>query len=325
MTGEKYSEYSIASTSQLLNAKKKCWEEKIFDKLKLPENIMAPIIQPGTVLGKLLTDIAHETGVSSVDVITPACHDTASAVAAVPAESTNWAYLSSGTWSLLGIEANEPIINGDSLQNNFTNEGGVNRKIRFLRNTMGLWLLQRTRESWKMQGESFSYYDLINMAAAAPAFKCIVDPDDQLFLNPPDMPTAIVEFCKKRRQPFPENKGEFVRCIFESLAFKYRFIIEKINAMLDKPIETMHIVGGGSQNEMLNQFSANATGLTVIAGPVEATAIGNILVQAIAKKELSNIEEGRKLVANSFLLKYYKQKNQEEWNTVYENVKQVFS
>jgi len=325
LTGQKCSEYTIASTSQLLNAKNKNWEPEIFEKLGLPFPIMAPVVQPGTSVGCLLPAIAEETGILPVDVIAPACHDTASAVAAVPAQSSNWAYLSSGTWSLLGIETDAPVITLDSLKNNFTNEGGVGGTIRFLRNTMGLWLLQRCLKSWQEQGDSLGYDELEILAQEAQSFKCIIDPDDQTFLNPSDMPAAIVEFCRSTGQPFPEKKGEFVRCILESLALKYRFIIERINAMSPEAVEVLHIVGGGSRNELLNQFTANATGLPVIAGPVEATAVGNIMVQAIAKKVLSGIEEGRKVVARSFPLRDFHPAGQDRWSEVYDRVKGMFS
>ncbi len=220
LTGQKFSEYTIASTSQLLNAQKRDWEPGIFQKLGLPVHIMAPIIQPGTSIGPLLPEISQETAISPVDVIAPACHDTASAVAAVPAQTANWAYLSSGTWSLLGIEVDEPVINEKSLKNNFTNEGGVGGKIRFLRNTMGLWLLQRCLKDWEKKGGSHDYDELAALAFNSQEFKSIVDPDDHTFLNPPDMPEAISEFCRRTRQPVPEKKGEFVRCIYESLALK---------------------------------------------------------------------------------------------------------
>jgi rhamnulokinase len=325
LTGEKYSEYTIASTSQLLNAEKKEWESNIFEKLFLPMDIMAPLVPPGTIIGKLLPGIAREAGMSQIDVIAPACHDTACAVAAVPAKSSNWAYLSSGTWSVVGIEVDEPIINEITLKNNFTNEGGINQKIRFLRNTMGLWLLQRCIKSWEKKGESLTYGELTNLTEKTPAFKCFIDPDDRMFLNPEDMPTAIVEFCKKTQQPIPGEKGEYVRCIFESLALKYRFIIDRIKNMCKNPLDVLHIVGGGSQNELLNQFSANATGLPVVAGPVEATAAGNILIQAVTKKELTGIEEGRRLVSRSFPLKYYEPEFQEKWNEVYEKTKWMFT
>ncbi len=325
LTGQKFSEYSIASTSQLLNAQKRDWDPGIFEKLGLPVHIMAPIIQPGTSIGPLLLEISQEAGISPVDVIAPACHDTASAVAAVPARTDNWAYLSSGTWSLLGVEVDEPVINEQSLKNNFTNEGGAGRKIRFLRNTMGLWLLQRCLKDWEKKGKSHGYDELAGLALDSGEFKSIVDPDDHTFLNPPNMPEAIAGFCSKTLQPIPEKKGEFIRCIYESLALKYRFLIDRINAMCPEPVEVLHVVGGGSQNEMLNQFSADATGLRVIAGPAEATAVGNIIVQAIAKNLVNGIEEGREVVAQSFPLKTYEPKNKNKWNRVYEKVKRMFS
>jgi len=325
MTGEKLSEYSIASTSQLLNAKSNTWEPAIFEKLNLPLHIMAPIIQPGTVIGKILPEIIEDTGIRPVDVIAPACHDTASAVAAVPAQSSHWAYLSSGTWSLIGVEVNAPIINEDSLKHNFTNEGGVNQTIRFLRNTMGLWLLQRCLSSWKQEGTELTYAEVTKMAEKATPFKCVLNVDDLTFLNPPDMPSAIIEFCKKTNQPYPQSNGEFARCIFESLALKYRYILERINSMRGETIEVLHIVGGGSQNELLNQFTANSTGLEVVAGPVEATALGNIIIQAIAKKELDSLQQGRNLVASSFSLKRYEPENQEIWNDLYQKSKSLFS
>lgn len=324
MTGEKVSEYTIASTSQLLNARERNWEKEIFSKLDIPFRMMPPIIQPGTVVGTLLKDVADETGLPQLDVIAPACHDTASAVAAVPAKSKNWAYLSSGTWSLLGVEVDEPIITQESLDNNFTNEGGVGGTIRFLRNTMGMWLLEGCKKSWESNGKTYDYGQLLDMAAQAKAFKCIIDPDNGLFLNPPDMPTAINEFCNRQGITPPENKGEYVRCILESLALKYRYIIEKINQMKKEPIDALHIVGGGSQNHLLNQFTADATGLPVIAGPIEATALGNILVQALAKKKIESLAEGRQLVANSFPLKNYEPADTNAWNDMYEKVKTMF-
>jgi len=324
MTGEKNFEYTMASTSQLLNARSKTWETNLFAKLGLPIELMSSLIQPGTVAGKLLREVADDTGMPQVDVIAPGSHDTASAVAAVPAKGSNWAYLSSGTWSLLGIETQEPIISKDSLKYNFTNEGGIDNTIRFLRNTMGLWLLQGCRKSWARQGTEMSYAELVEIANDVSPFTCIIDPDDPGFLNPADMPTAILEYCSQKGQKPPQSKGEFVRSIFESLALKYRHIIERINSMREESIETLHIVGGGSQNEMLNQFAANATGLPVIAGPVEATAIGNILVQAIAKNELHSLQEGRELVANSFPLKKYKPRDVSLWNEFYETAKEIF-
>jgi rhamnulokinase len=311
------------STSQLLNAKTRDWEPAIFSALELRLEIMAPLQEPATLAGPLLPEIAGETGLDSVDVVIPASHDTASAVAAVPARTPNWAYLSSGTWSLIGIEIDEPVINAESLAHNFTNEGGYGGTIRFLRNTMGLWLVQKCLDAWKQQGEALSYEALPHLAEEALPFKCIVDPDDSLFLNPPDMPAAILEFCKRTDQPYPATEGEMLRCIFESLALKYRFIIEKIDALRKKSVETLHIVGGGSRNRLLNQWTANATGLPIIAGPTEATAVGNILVQAIAKGELEGIEEGRRWVARSFSLEPFEPEDQDHWNEAYEGNKSI--
>jgi len=325
MTGEVVSEYTIASTSQMLDAVRRDWSDEIFEKLGLPRKIMANIIPPGTVIGKLLPEIVEDTGLEEVDIIAPAGHDTANAVAAVPGWGENWAYLSSGTWSLLGIEVDKPIITNDSLRNNFTNEGGVNNKIRFLRNNMGMWLLERCRFIWRKEGTELSYSELIDLAKDAAAFKCIIDPDDPSFLNPPNMLEAIANFCQRTGQSIPTSRGEFVRCILESLALKYRYIVDKINSMRQPPIQRLHIVGGGSKNELLNQFSANALGIPVVAGPVEATAIGNILMQAIAKNVLNNIEEGRELVSRSFPMKHYEPQNRDAWEEAYQQSKKLFN
>lgn len=320
LTGEKKCEYTIASTSQMMNARTKTFDPKIFSSLSLPENIMAPIIMPGSIVGKLLPEISDEVGLKEVDVVAVGCHDTASAIAAVPAQGKNWAYLSSGTWSLVGIESKEPIISKTTYENNFTNEGGIFGTIRFLRNVMGLWLLQETRKSWQKHGEEFGYEELVKLAGEAKEFKCIVDPDDDSFLNPPDMPKAIVDYCVNKNLTPPQTKGEFVRCIFESLALRYKAVIEKINSMTGERINKLHIVGGGSQNEMLNQLTADACGIPVIAGPVEATAIGNILVQAIAKGKIDSIDRAREIVADSFPVKTYTPKNSGKWNEVFNNL-----
>ncbi len=306
LTGKKYSEYTIASTSQMLNATTKNWDEVLFHKIGLPHHIMAPIIQPGTIIGKLLPEIADAAGFKkSIDMVAVGCHDTASAVAAVPAESIKWGYISSGTWSLVGVESDQPQLSRDALTNDFTNEGGVGNKIRFLRNVTGLWLLQECRRSWERTGDVLDYGALVAEANNSGAFKSKIDPDDPIFLNPADMPEAIRNYCKKTQQPIPIDRGEFVRCIIESLAFKYKDIIDKINAITHKKIQKLHIIGGGSQNEMLNQLTADACGIPVIANPVEATALGNIIVQAIAKNIIPSLQKGREIVANSFPLKRY--------------------
>ncbi|NOZ60721.1 MAG: rhamnulokinase [Calditrichaeota bacterium] len=324
LTGEKLNEYTIASTSQLLNAKEKNWAGDIFSGIGLPEKLFSPIIQPGTMIGDVLPEIKQETGIKRLEVIAPATHDTASAVVAVPALTGNWAYLSSGTWSLMGIEADAPIISDDSMRFNFTNEGGVNGKIRFLRNVMGLWLLQRCMFQWELDGKKVSYKEMDSLVETAQPFRSIINPDDAIFLNPPEMTKAIQEFCERSDQPVPRTRGEILRTIFESLALKYRFIMDVVNSVHDKKIDRLHIVGGGSQNQILNQFTANALGIPVIAGPAEATALGNIVVQAIAKKELNSVEEGRELIANSFELKEFTPENRNQWEEAYQRVKNLF-
>ncbi|HUI31916.1 MAG TPA: rhamnulokinase family protein [Candidatus Acidoferrales bacterium] len=321
LTGNKFSEYTIASTSQMLSASSKEWDKEIFSKLDLPIDIMAQVVQPGTVIGTPLPSIMKESGMKRrINVVAVGSHDTASAIAAVPAIEGHWAYLSSGTWSLIGIEAEQPIINELSRSSNFTNEGGVGGKITFLQNIMGLWLLQEVRRSWEKKGDQYSYDELAAMARDTKEFKCLVNPSDNSFLNPPNMQVAIVDFCKKTNQPCPETKGEIVRCIFESLAFSYRSALKKIRQITSRPVEKLHIVGGGCQNEMLNQFTADSTDIPVVAGPVEATALGNILVQAMSSGKVNSLEEGRKIGGKSFPLKKYFPQQSEKWGEVYERI-----
>ncbi|MCR4439117.1 MAG: rhamnulokinase family protein [bacterium] len=324
MTGEKSCEYTIASTSQMLNARTRTWEEALFSRLGLPRQLVLPLTAPGTRLAPLSEQVAARVGLPRVQVIAPACHDTASAVAAVPAGQGSWAYLSSGTWSLLGVELQEPMISELSLQGNFTNEGGVGGTIRFLRNTMGLWLLQRCRRDWERSGRSMSYDELVALAKDAQPFATLVDPDDASFLNPPDMPAAIRDFALKTGQQPPQSKGGFVRCVLESLALKYRFLVERLRFITGVQPEVLHIVGGGSQNELLNQFTADATGLPVLAGPVEATALGNIAVQAIATGQLASLAEARELIARSFPLKEYRPQHRAAWDEAYGRAAPLF-
>ncbi len=323
LTGEKKSEYTIASTSQLLNAKDKKWEKTIFSELNLPMDLMSDIVMPGTKIGNLHSSICNSVGLESADVIAVGSHDTASAVAAVPNLGNNWAFISSGTWSLIGIETDSPIINENSLKYNFTNEGGVGGKIRFLRNIMGMWIIQQLKKEWELEGDEYSYSELSEMAAQAISFKCVIDPDNSDFLNPESMIEAIKNFCIKTNQESPQNKGEYVRCVLESLAFKYRLLIDKINLFKDGKIDTINIVGGGSQNDLLNQFTSNSTGLKVIAGPVEATAFGNIMVQAITVGKIKDIKEGREIVANSVNLKEYYPSQKLVWDQEFRKVNKI--
>jgi rhamnulokinase len=324
LTGVAKNEYTFATTSQLLNAGTKAYDRKIFSSLGLPKKLIMPIIMPGNVIGKLLPEICEETGLRNVDVVAVGCHDTASAIAAVPAQRKNWAYLSSGTWSLLGIETQKPIISEQSLKNNFTNEGGVFGTIRFLKNVMGLWLLQQTRKSFQQKGSACEYDELTKLALKSKEFVSILNPNDDSFLNPPDMPDAIQAFCRNTRQPVPQTQGEFARCILESLALKYKAVLENIIAVTGTSIEQLHVVGGGSKNELLNQFTADACGIPVIAGPVEATAIGNVLVQAIAKKKIESIKSGREIIAHSFPMKTFLPAKTEQWNDIFQKNKSLF-
>jgi len=324
LTGNKNSEYTIASTSQMLNASKKDWDEELFRKLNIPIKMLPKIIMPGNFVGKLLDDVITKTNLSDIDVIAVGAHDTASAIAAVPVQNKNWAYLSSGTWSLLGIEVSTPIINENSFEDSFTNEGGVEGTIRFLKNTMGLWILEQSIKNWELQGNKKSYDELFDLALIAKPFVSIIDPDDQSFLNPPNMIMAIENYCRKTQQKIPETQGQFIRCILESLALKYNYLLNKINNQIEEPIEILHIIGGGSKNKLLNQFTASAIGIPVIAGPIEATAIGNILVQAITKKKIKNLHEGRRIVKKSFPIKKYLPQDNDIWTEAYKDVLKLY-
>ena len=304
LTGIKKSEYTIASTSQLLNAETKEFDESIFSALNLPPDIMAPIVKPGTVIGKLLPEISTETGLNDVDVVAVGSHDTASAVAAIPAGGDDWAYLSSGTWSLLGIENEKPLI--DFQYKEFTNEGGVNGNIRFLRNITGLWLLQGIKKSLEKRGQRFSYEEITKMAENTDSEVPFIDTDDNRFINPPDMIDAINEFYIKTDQSIPKTWGEYSLSILQSLAGKYKTVLENIEKISNKKINKLHIVGGGSKNKLLNQLTANAAGKNIMAGPIEATALGNIVVQAIAGGKIETLEKAREIISLSFPQILYK-------------------
>ncbi len=322
-SGQKVTERSIASTSQLLNPMTGTWAKDIFVKLGLPLEIMPEILEPGTELGSLLPEIARETGLSKAPIIATAGHDTAAAVAAVPASGDNWAYLSSGTWSLMGIESPKPIINDQTLRYNFTNEGGVAGTIRFLKNISGLWLVQTCQRDWAKAGKNYDFATLTQMASQAKPFVAILDPDNSLFLNPDNMPEAIQTYLKQTNQPQPQTEGETIRIILESLALKYRHILEQINELRGKPTQKLHIVGGGTKNELLNQFAANACGIPVVTGPVEATAIGNIMVQAVTRKVLPSIEAAREVIKNSVEMKYYTPQDSAQWEKRFNEFKQL--
>jgi rhamnulokinase len=299
LTGVANNEYTIASTSELLDARKRDWSWETIRALGLPEHIFGEIVMPGFVRGKLRGDIAEDTGLGDVDVVAVGSHDTASAVVAVPASGdAPVAFLSSGTWSLLGVELPEPILSEEARIAEFTNEGGVGGKIRFLQNITGLWILQRLMAEWKERGEEIAYDEIVP-AAAESCFSSIIPVADAAFMNPHSMEKAICDYCVATSQPVPQSKAEFARCVFLSLAGKYRDAIAGLNALLPTPIKRLHIIGGGSQNTLLNQLTADALGIPVWAGPVEATAMGNILVQAMAAGEVADVAELRDVVRRS--------------------------
>jgi len=318
LCGRAFSEYSLASTSQLMDMRTGKWSREIFSKLSLPIDIMPDIVPPGKVVGKLTKPIADELGCKQIPVIAVASHDTASAVAAVPAEEeNNWAYLSSGTWSLMGVEVSKAIVNDKTFKYEFTNEGGVENTIRLLKNIMGLWLVQECKRQWQREGVELSYPELTEMAQKAKPFAANIDVDYSEFLAPGDMPGRINNYLAQSGQKKIQDKGQMVRAILEALTFKYRWVLERIEDITGKKNDCLHIVGGGIQNELLSQFAANATGKRVIAGPVEATATGNILMQAKATGQIKNLADARKIVRNSFELKEYQPQDVSLWQEQY--------
>ncbi len=318
LSGAKMCERTIASTSQMMDPRTGDWAIDLLRHVGLPTHFLPEIVPPGTKLGKLRKAVAEETGAQNVEVITPGSHDTASAVAAVPADGkVDFAYISSGTWSLMGVELSEPLINAHTRTLNFTNEGGVFNTIRFLRNIMGLWLVQECRRAYAREGQEYTYEQLTQMASEAEPFRSIIDPDDRAFLSPANMLEAIRTYCTNTDQPAPETPGQFVRCCLESLALRYRWVLEQLESLMGKRLQVIHVVGGGTQNRLLCQFTADACNRLVQAGPVEATAAGNVLLQMIALGELKGITEGRALVRRSTEMAEYTPQNTQAWEEAY--------
>lgn len=317
LTGTKGCEFTDATTTQFYNPLVQSWARALFDALGLPYSILPNIIAPGTRLGPLYSAMADELGIAPMPVVAPACHDTGSAVAAVPASSTNYAWISSGTWSVLGTNVPDAIINPTSLAYNFTNEGGVDGTMRLSKNLSGLWILQECRRIWARNGEELGYNTLVEMAQRAPAFRSLIDPDAGDFLHPGDMPARIAEYCIRTHQPVPEEKGALVRASLESLALKYRFQLERLETLVGKTLDTIHIIGGGTQNKLLCQFTASATNKCVIAGPVEATTLGNVLMQALALDHLGSLAEGRAIIRQSFPVVEYEPQDRAVWDEAY--------
>jgi len=324
LTGTVCNEYTIASTSQLLNAQTKDWEKSIFDRLGLPSHMMSEIVHPCSVIGELNKDIIAETGAENAKVFAVGSHDTASAIAAIPIEDDNCAFLSSGTWSLLGVLLDKPILSNEAMNNEFTNEGGVDDKILFMRNITGLWLLQRLIAEWEKTNGELSYEYLLSECHQSEPFQSIVDSDNPIFNNPASMTEAIQKYCIHTNQKCPETQGEFVRCVLESLALKYKVVMGKLQDCTGKKIQKLYVVGGGSKNELLNQYISDALNMEVVTGLTEATAIGNIVQQAIANKQLANMKMGHQIISNSFSFKSYYPQNSEDWENVVNTHANIF-
>ena len=315
LTGNEVCEYTIASTSQLLDPRTKQLDERLLASVGLSRSKFGKMVKPGTLIGTLTDEVQKMTGLGAVPVIAVAGHDTGSAVAAVPAKDERFAYLSSGTWSLMGIETKDAIINEDSYEKNFTNEGGVEGTTRFLKNICGMWIYERCRKEWTNAPKSHT--ELQAEAMEQPAFRSLIDPDDALFANPSSMVEAIQQYCRETGQYVPEGYAQICRCIFDSLALRYRQVFKWLQEFASFPIETLHIIGGGSLNNYLNQFTANSCGVEVLAGPQEGTAIGNIMLQAKAAGEVKDIWEMRRIIADSIELKYFEPKDQSVWDEAY--------
>lgn len=328
LCGSRVVEFTNATTTQMLHPGTRDWSIELLRKLDIPTDILGDIVNPGTSLGKLRGEIADSTGLGRIDVVAPATHDTGSAVAAVPTENTgqpNWAYISSGTWSLMGVEVQDAILTPAALEQNVTNEGGIDGTYRLLKNIMGLWLVQESKRSFERSGQQLDYAQITAMADAATPFQSMVDPDHSDFLSPEDMPTAIRERCRATGIVVPETDGEVIRTALESLALKYRVVLEGFEKLTGVRVEVIHIVGGGCQNALLNQLTANACQRPVIAGPVEATAMGNILVQARGAGEIASLADIRDIVRASCEIQRFEPQDQAAWTEANEKFRQLLN
>ena len=317
LTGKAVCEYTIASTSQILNPCTAKFESSLLEAAGVKNDILFEPVMPGCVIAPLNDALANETRIGKVNVVAVAGHDTASAVAAVPAENERFAYLSSGTWSLMGIEVKEPIITEESSRLNFTNEGGVEGTTRFLKNICGMWILEQCRKEWEREGKSYTYPEIVAMADQAEPFARFINPDDATFANPKSMLNAINDFCERTNQTKPQSDAEVIRLIFESLALRYCEVLNMLENMAPFAIDVLHIIGGGAKNRLLNQYTANATGKRVVAGPAEATAIGNVMLQAMGAGAVASLVEARAIIRNSVEQEVFLPENEEQWREAY--------
>ncbi|RPI63496.1 MAG: rhamnulokinase [Planctomycetaceae bacterium] len=314
--GGSVTEFTNASTTACLNVHTRQWDFDLLGRPGIPSHIFQRLVQPGTPVGRLTQELQSLTGMGDIPIIAPATHDTASAVAAVPAEGDDWAYISSGTWSLMGVEIPRPLATQQARAFNFTNEGGVNGMTRLLKNVVGLWLVQQLRAGFDV---SYDYPALMELASQAQAFRSLIDPADARFLAPQSMPQAFADFCRCTNQPVPETPGQYVRCALESLAMQYRLVLGQLRQMQDRPINRIHIIGGGSKNTLLCQLTADACGLPVLAGPAEGTALGNLIIQAMSLGHISSLAEGRAIIRNSFELVEYQPQPNRRLDAAWEN------
>lgn len=318
LTGNKVAEFSMASTTQMLNSKTGDWDYELLDKLGIPSGILEKVVDSATVIGKLTEQVCYETGLKPITVTAVAGHDTGSAMIAAPADTDLFAFLSSGTWSLLGSELSEPVVNDLTYKYEYSNEGGINRTARLIKNIMGLWIYQECRRQWNKEGDPVSFDELEMSARKAKPFACLIDVDHQDFYHPGEMPERVVDYCRRTGQYVPQNRAEIVRCIMESLALKYRYVFDGLCKIVGSRIPKLHMVGGGCKNTMISQFTANALGTEVTAGPIEATAIGNIAAQLIALGEIKDLRQARAVIKSSFEIKSYFPQDKELWEEKYD-------
>jgi rhamnulokinase len=323
LSGEITNEFTNATTTQCFDPHQRTWSTEVLNAFNIPSQLFGPVTDPGIRIGTLLPSLAEETGAGAIPILLPACHDTGSAVVAVPAKNQDFAWISSGTWSIMGIEASQPVVNEKALEYNFTNEGGVFGTWRLSKNIMGLWLVQECRREWMRAGEEISFDTLTQLAAQSEAFLSVIDPDFGEFLHPGDMPSRIQNYCVDTNQAVPQTKGEIIRVALEGITLKYRLVLERLEELTGKHLEPIHIIGGGTQNRLLNQLTADATGRTVITGPIEATAIGNVLMQAIGLKHMDSLNDAREVVHASFEPEVYEPKRVADWDEAYARLQKI--
>jgi rhamnulokinase len=323
LSGQITNEFTNATTTQCFDPIKRNWAIPVLHALGIPSRLFHSITESGSVIGTLLPVVADETRVGRIPIILPACHDTGSAVAAVPAQNQDFAWISSGTWSIMGAEVRTPVVNEKAMEYNFTNEGGVFGTWQLSKNITGLWLVQECRRTWQHHGEDLTYDEITQLASEAKSFLAVIDPDDGVFLHPGNMPKRIQKYCADTNQTVPQTKGEIIRVVLECMALKYRWVLERLEELSGKRHDPIHIIGGGTKNRLLNQFTADCTQRKVIAGPVEATAIGNILMQAIALDHLASLSEARALIRSSFAPEVYEPNSNAGWDEAYALLQKV--